>query len=111
MAKLIVTALSEDALAAPGNWEPTYIIVSVTDVNGEPVTGLEESNFQVDEMIGGPGCGPVFIREFNRKLHGFYCPSVEPVRPTPWKNGVYIFSVVVENRVDKGQTLTTVQMD
>ena len=45
MARLIVTAFSEDTIAAPVNRQPNYIVVSVTDVNGAPVTGLGASNF------------------------------------------------------------------
>jgi len=36
----IVEASSEDTIAAPGNRQPSYIAVSVTDVNGVAVTGL-----------------------------------------------------------------------
>ena len=57
MARLIVTAFTEDSIAAPGNRQPNYIVASVTDVNGSPVSGLAVNNFKVDPMIvGGWGC-------------------------------------------------------
>ena len=37
MARLIVTAFSEDTIAAPGNRQPNYLVASVTDANGLPV--------------------------------------------------------------------------
>jgi hypothetical protein len=40
LAKLIVVAQSEDTIAAPGNKQPNYIVVSVTNANGTPITGL-----------------------------------------------------------------------
>lgn len=33
MARLIMTAFSEDTIAAPGNRQPNYLIVSVTVVS------------------------------------------------------------------------------
>ena len=47
MARLIINAFSEDTIAAPGNRQPNYIVVSVTDVNGNPVPGLGVNNFKV----------------------------------------------------------------
>ena len=55
MARLILTAFSEDTIAAPGNRQPNYIVASVTDANGAPVSGLATPNFKVDPMIVGPG--------------------------------------------------------
>lgn len=110
--RLIVTAFSEDAIAAPGNRQPNYIIVSVTDVNGTPVTGLQSSNFKVDPMIVGPGGTLVNITGVTAgRLPGFYHINVVPMRTETWKKGVYIFAVAVEKGVTKGQTLATVIMD
>jgi len=112
MARLIVTAFSEDTIAAPGNRAPNYIIVSVTDVNGVPTTGLGVSNFKVDPMIVGPGGALVNITGVGAgRLPGFYHINVVPIRAETWKKGVYIFAVAVEKGTDKGQTLATVLMD
>ncbi|MBL8221826.1 MAG: hypothetical protein JNL62_21495, partial [Bryobacterales bacterium] len=97
MARLIVVAFSEDTIAAPGNRQPNYIVVSVTDVDGEPVTGLGVGNFKVDPMIVGPGGALVDIKSVTPgRLPGFYHINVVPIRTETWKKGVYIFAVAVE---------------
>src|SRR5512139_43403 len=112
MARLIVTAFSEDTIAAPGNRQPNYIIVSVTGANGEPVTGLGSSNFKVDPMIVGPGGALVNIVSVSAgRLPGFYHINVVPIRTETWKAGVYIFAIAVERGPDRGQTLATVLMN
>ena len=123
MARLIVVAFSEDTIAAPGNRQPNYIEVSVTDVDGEPVTGLGVSNFKVDPMIVGPGGALVDIKSVAAgRLPGFYHINVVPIGTQTWKKGVYIFAVAVEAAAlpappivapspRKGQTLATVLMD
>ncbi|HEY9596646.1 MAG TPA: hypothetical protein V6C65_28625 [Allocoleopsis sp.] len=112
MARLIVAAFSEDTIAAPGNRQPNYIIASVTDINGVPVTGLGVSNFKVDPMIVGPGGSLVNITGVSPgRLAGFYHINVVPMETQTWKAGVYIFAVAVERGTDRGQTLATVLMD
>ena len=112
MARLIVVAASEDTIASPGNRQANYIEVSVTDANGEPVTGLGAPNFRVDPMIVGPGGALVNITGATAgRLSGFYHLTVVPIRTETWKAGVYIFAVAVERGKDKGQTLTSVLMD
>ena len=112
MSRLIVEASSEDTIAAPGNRQPNYIEVSVTDVNGVPVTGLGVPNFKVDPMIVGPGGALVNITSvLAGRLPGFYHINVVPINTQTWKSGVYIFAVAVERAADKGQTLTSVLMD
>ena len=112
MARLIVTAFSEDTIAAPGNRLPNYIVVSITDANGVPVAGLAVSNFKVDPMIVGPGGALVNIAGVTPgRLPGYYHVNVVPIRTETWKKGVYIFAVAVQKGADKGQTLATVLMD
>ncbi len=112
MARLIVVAFSEDTIAAPGNRQANYIVASVTDANGNPVTGLAAANFKVDPMIVGPGGALVNITGVNAgRLPGFYHINVLPIRTETWKAGVYIFAVAVERGTDKGQTLASVLMD
>jgi len=112
MARLIVTVFSEDTIAAPGNRQLNYIVMSVTDVDGVPVTGIGASNVKVDPMIVGPGGALVNITSVTPgRLPGFYHINVVPIRTETWKAGVYIFAVAVEKGVDKGQTLATVLMD
>jgi hypothetical protein len=112
MARLIVNAFSEDTIAAPGNRQSNYIITSVTDVNGSPITGLRAANFKVDPMIVGPGGALVNITGVSAgRLPGFYHIDVVPIRAETWKAGVYIFAIAVERAPDKGQTLAKVLMD
>lgn len=112
MARLIVEALSEDTIAAPGNRQPNYIVVSVTDGNGVPVNGLGMTNFKVDPMIVGLGGALVNITSVSAgRLPGFYYVDVVPIKSETWKAGGYLFAVAVERGADKGQTLTSVLMD
>ncbi len=112
MARLIVIASSEDAVASPGNRLSNYIAVSVTDLNGEPVTGLTAENFKVDPMIIAPGSSGVEISSvFAGRMPGFYYVNVVPAHMENWKGGVHIFAIAVKNGADKGQTLATVLMD
>lgn len=112
MALLIVNALSEDTIAAPGNRQPNYICVSVTDANGAPVGGLLAANFQVDPMIVGPGGALVNITSVtNGRLAGTYLVHVVPIRRETWKAGVYIFAVAVTHGANHGQNLAKVLMD
>jgi hypothetical protein len=112
MARLIVTAFSEDTRAAPGNRAPCWVVVSVTDADGAPIGGLMRSNFEVDPIIVGAGGAEVDIIQMIRwKMPGFYAIKVVPIGTATWKKGVYIFAVVVKNAADKGQTLAKVLMD
>ena len=112
MARLIVSAFSEDTIAAPGNRQPNYLLVSVTDVGGVPVTGLTAARFKVDPMVVGPGGSLVNISSVTPgRLPGFYTILVLPIRAETWKAGVYVLAVAVERGPDKGQALATVLMD
>lgn len=112
MARLIVSAFSEDTIAGPGNRQPNYIIVSVTDVNGVPVTGLNAGNFKTQPMIVGPGGALVNVTGVaTGSLPGFYNINVVPIGTETWKAGVYIFAVAVTHGADQGQALASVLMD
>jgi hypothetical protein len=116
MSRLIVTGLSEDKEAAPGNRYSNYIIVSVTDIDGVPVTGLGESNFKVEPRIVAPFGANVNIENvIETGLSGFYNINIVPIKNETWKKGVYIFAVAVGRKArigqDRGQTLVSVFMD
>lgn len=113
MAQLIVSALSEDTIAAPGNRNSNYIIISVMDLNGAAVTGLNASNFKVDPIIVGPGGALVDIESVtaSARMAGFYLMRVVPINTQTWKSGVYIFTLSVERNTDRGQAMTKVLMD
>ncbi len=112
MVRLIVVALSEDTVAAPGNRLSNYICVSVTDTNGNPISDLTADNFKVDPMVTAPGGAVVNISTFfPGRLPGFYHLNIVPADMKTWKMGVYIFAVAVQKGNDKGQTLASVLMD
>jgi hypothetical protein len=112
MARLIVNAASEDTIAAPGNRQPNYIVVSVTDVNGAPLTGLVAADFKVDPVIVGPGGALVNIASVSPgRLAGFYLIDVVPINTQTWKAGTYIFAVAVSHAGNHGQNLCSVLMD
>ena len=112
MARLIVTAFSEDTIAAPGNRKPNYIVASVTGTNGQPVAGLTIANFKVNPLIVGPGGALVnIVQVYPGIFPGFYHINVVPINIQTWKAGVYIFAVVVQSGSNHGQTLATVLMD
>ena len=118
MGNLIVNAMSEDTIAAPGNRQPNYIVVSVTKSTGVPVLGLGVSNFKVDPVIVGPGGALVNITGVSAgRLPGIYLINVLPISTQTWKRGVYIFAVAVKSAsttsriVDQGQNLCSVLMD
>ncbi|MEM6802952.1 MAG: hypothetical protein AAF696_16200 [Bacteroidota bacterium] len=111
--KYWVEAISEDTIADPGNRRPNYVLVSVSDACGKPVSGLTAQNFKIDALIVGPGGALVNIdnaRESSR-IPGFYFLFLLPIRTESWKAGVYIFGLAVQNRDKQGQTLTSVLMD
>lgn len=112
MARLIVTALSEDALAAPKNRKPNYIIVSVTDTNGVPVEGLTASDFTIKTIVA-PGGGTIsnLVAAAESDFPGVYLIEITPDKKSAWKKGVYIFAVGVHSKFDRGQTIANVDMD
>lgn len=112
MAFLNVAAFSEDTIAAPANRQPNYVVVSVTNAGGTPVTGLTATNFKVDPMIVGPGGALVnIVSSTPGRLPGFYLIQVVPINTQTWKSGVYVFAVAVSKNSDQGQALATVLMD
>lgn len=112
MALLIVNALSEDTIAAPGNTSTNYIVVSVTDANGVPVAGLGVANFAVTPVIVGPGGSLGSISSVaGGGMAGTYIVRVIPSAGQTWKAGVYIFAVAVTSGANHGQNLCSVLMD
>ena len=113
MAQLIVTAIAEDTIAAPGNVKDSYIVVSVTDNNGVAVTGLTMANFALGSPIVGPGGSLSHINSVGSggSVTGVYILNIGPLPGQTWKSGVYIWSVAVTRGADHGQTLCSTLMD
>jgi hypothetical protein len=100
-----VTAISENGIAHPGNRQPNNIVVSVTNQNGEPVSGLGASNFEVGALIVAPFGALVVITRVAGLGEGYYLIEVVPVGTNTWKSGTYIFGVTITRAAQKGQTL------
>ncbi|HEX8073966.1 MAG TPA: hypothetical protein VF545_03200 [Thermoleophilaceae bacterium] len=118
MSLLIVNAASEDTIAGPGNRSPNYVVVSVTDSVGTPVTGLVQRDFQVQPILRAPGGTLVNIEKFAESgagLPGYYIlylvPVMTDVQTGTWKAGTYVFGVSVTRGTDRGQNLASVLMD
>jgi hypothetical protein len=112
MARLIIEALAEDTIASPNNREQLYVVASVTATSGTPITGLSAANFNIQAVIVAPfgaqvQFGPLFIAPHP----GVYGLGLVPVSNYVWKQGVYLFYVVVNRGTDQGQTLLQVMLD
>jgi hypothetical protein len=112
MARLTVEAVSEDTVAAPEVERPTnHIVASVTDPNGEPVTGLTAANFRIDPMISGNGAKVNVASVSAGRLPGFYHINVVPSPEPDARRGIHVFAIAASRGADKGQTLATVAVD
>jgi hypothetical protein len=110
---LNVIAAAEDVIAIPGNKLPIYIIVSVLDHNGQPITKLNISHFKLNIIIAAPGGSSLMniIRVIETNIEGTYLLYAIPHEQETWKNGVYIFSISVMKDKFRGQTLVNVLVD
>jgi len=111
-ARLIVAAQAEDTLAAPGNQQNCYLIMSVSDMSGAPVTGLTAANFKFDVSVAARAGGVAEIKNVvGTLLPGVYNVWVAPSGAVTWVAGDYVFAVAVQNGTGQGQTLARVTMD
>jgi hypothetical protein len=118
MARLIVQAVGTAAegaasgVASPGNSDPLYLVVSVTDTGGVPVSGLTAADFTIDAKIVAAGGAQVEIASAGGGQHGDYLLDVVPVTfqgtQYTWTLGRYIFLLAVTRGADQGQTLSAV---
>ena len=129
MARLVVEAkgtaatgasqgASDVDLATPGNSRGLPLVVSVTDADGVPVTGLTAANFVVEAKLVAPYGSTVEIRQQNGVgggYDGFYYVSAVPTSyqgtQHTWKTGRYVFTVAVNRGGDRGQTVLAVFVD
>jgi hypothetical protein len=115
MAKLDVQAV---AVAGPphavaGNSKPVFIIASITDANGVPVTGIPASGFKVHAPLVAAGgaeivISTVFEPHGGTTLPGYYRVEVVPFGTFKWLKGLYVIAMSVTKGTNKGQTVTTV---
>ena len=112
MALLIVQAVAEDTIAAPGNASNSYLVVSVTDSNGAPVSGLAIANFAIGSPIVAPFGSLSHVTSASAGgSSGVYIINIVPVAGQTWKAGTYIWSVAVTRGADHGQALCSTVMD
>jgi hypothetical protein len=110
---LNVIAKAEDVISIPGNQLPIYIIVSVIDQSGQPLTNLKLLNFELNTIITPPGGSLLIktIRLIETNIEGIYLLYIIPHEQKTWKNGVYIFAISVTKDKFRGQTLVNVLVD
>ena len=112
MGRFHIRAFVDETMAGPGNRQPSFIIVSVSDAVGAPVGGLGAGNFTLDPMLAGPGAARLDIdRVSPATLPGVYQIQLVPIRREPWKAGAYIFGINVARTSEEGQTVATVLLD
>ena len=119
MGRLVVEARGTAAegsavqgVAAVGNSDPLPLVVSVTDADGVPVSGLAAADFTIDAKIVGAGGSQVEIALAGGGQHGDYALRIVPVTyqgtQYSWAFGRYIFFLAVTHGADQGQTVCAV---
>lgn len=111
MARLTVEAVAEDTLTAPEERPTNRIVASVTDPNGEPVTGLTAANFRIYPMAAANGADVHVTRVSSAPLPGFYHIDVIPNGGPDRPRNVCVFAIAASRGTDKGQTLATFAVD
>jgi hypothetical protein len=112
MARLIVNAIAKDVSATTRGYHSNYILVSITDEDGFPVTGLKAANFRVALMTEDFDGASVDITNVTASnMPGFYFINVVPVRMKTLKPGTYTFAIATKHGEDRGQTLATVAVE
>ena len=119
MGRLVVEARGTAAegpivqgVAAAGNSEVMPLVVSVTDADGLPVSGLVAADFFIDAKIVGAGGSQVEIAMTGGGQRGDYAVRIVPVTyqgtQYTWAVGRYIFFLAVTRGTDQGQTVCSV---
>jgi hypothetical protein len=119
MGRLVVEARGTAAegpivqgVAAVGNSDPMSLIVSVTDADGVPVSGLTTADFFIDAKRVGAGGSQVEIATIGGGQRGDYALEIVPVTfqgtQYTWAYGRYIFFLAVTRGADQGQTVCAV---
>jgi hypothetical protein len=118
MARLIVEARGTAAegaaqgVASAGNSDPLYLIVSITDTDGVPVSGLTAADFTIYAKIVAAGGAEVEIASVGGGQNGDCSVDLVPVTfqgtQYTWMVGRYIFFLAVTRGGDQGQTLCAV---
>lgn len=131
-----MSAQAANGYAAPGNTSGCIVEVSVTDVHGEPVTGLPATAFRAQmvwEHNLGPGETPkksvtAEHADLGGKVPGTYVLALHPPEGNSWNHGTYFFTIAVvtgappptkgtrppvstaDSKVAKGQVVTSIKI-
>ena len=106
MARLYMEGATSPALAANGNRNSARVILSVTDSNGNGVTGLAVSDFIIGNPVVGAGGASVVIDFINPSgPGGAYVMGLLPNGVNNWADGRYLISLDVASGTDDGQTV------
>ena len=109
MARLYVDAVSAPVNAAVGNRNPVHLGVSVTDTNGNGVSGLAAGNFAIATPTVAPGGSAGVISSVSGAgIGGSYSLQILPTGVTNWQDGTYIFVIDVTSGTDDGQTVVNI---
>ena len=118
MGRLIVEARGTAAegaasgVARVGNSDPLYLVVSITDADGVPVSGLAATDFTITAKIVAAYGSEVEIASMGGGQHGDYSLDIVPITyqgtQYTWTLGRYIFFLTVTYGADQGQTVCAV---
>lgn len=109
MARLYVDAVAAAVNAANGNRNPVHLGVSVTDGNGDGVSGLTSANFAIATPTVAPGGSSTVISSVSASsIAGSYQIQVLPTGVATWDDGTYNFVLDVSSGTDDGQTAVNV---
>ena len=95
---LTVSACAWPAVAAPGNVRSCYILVSVIDATGVPVTGLVMPYFVIGSVTvpaGGALSRLLYADPAGPAALGAYLLQIQPAGGVNWIAGNYAWSVDV----------------
>jgi hypothetical protein len=109
MELLLVTAVAEKGTAAavPGNMDPCSLIVGVTHLDGQSVSGLSKDNFKVQLFLGAIPrlTATVGFKESPAAPNGIRVPGLYLLRVNhdhSWTADIYALVVEVLTTTDRG---------
>ena len=102
MAMLNVSAVIHKTLG-----DERYVIASVSDGEGKPVTALNKTNFEVDHLANGTlvGTQSLPIASVSSSPSGFYQIKVDSFSGSWSLFSRLVFAVNVQNGGDNGQSI------
>jgi hypothetical protein len=115
-AALMVDGDASPVNAVPGNSNNILMVVSVTNQDGNAVSGLGATNFAIGSIVVGPGGALLDLKSAREASgsSGFYILELVPTTykgtQYKWVKGTYLFSVTVTSGQNRGQTVVDLKM-